>query len=290
VLYVTPARYRTMGFGADIEEVDDSALAMQLRLASSLVNRYCNKPSGYSFLGGLVTDEIHPWRLGNEHAPQGPLGLFPKFKPLLELDSFQIQVTNTQYLDVDTDQVFYSAPQNILMPVIASSSIGIWSYTAIPVAGLPVPQAKLSYSYGFSHDDVAEELFPEGGGLYRAANQWWTDDAVTVYRNGIELTDYTIDRNEGTITLTDPDSMDLDDVITATYTHMLPEDVRDATAVIMTDLAGTTNIVGAGLLGLSRIRAEEIELAVDSKSAISGGEISDRAKMLLDAYRDLSWG
>jgi hypothetical protein len=84
--------------------------------------------------------------------------------------------------------------------------------------------------------------------------------------------------------------MDLDDVITADYTHRLPEAVRDATAVITTDLMGATNIVGAGLLGLTGIKAEEIELRQDSKSNVVSGEINERAKDLLNAYRELHWG
>lgn len=294
MLYVTPARYRTMGYGADLDEVDDSQLAMQLRLASGLVTRYCNRPASYDFRGGVVVDEVHPWRIGNEHVPQGSTGIFPKCKPLVELDSFRIHVSNTQYLDVSTAYISYG-PGGMLMPVIAASSIGVWSYTAIPVAGFPIPEARISYSYQFLHSDIDEELFPEGAGVYRAANQWWTDDDVLVYKNGAlltETTDYTIDRDEGTVDLTQAqqDAIDLDDVITATYTHSLPEDVRDATAVVMTDLLGATAIVGAGLQGLSRIKAEEIELATDAKSAISGGDISERAKMLLSAYRELHWG
>ncbi len=294
MLYVTPARYRTMGFGADLDEVDDGQLAMQLRLASGLVTRYCNRPASYDFRGGVVVGEAHPWRIGNEHVPQGSMGIFPKCKPLTQLDSFRIYVSNTQYLDVSTGYISYG-PGGMLTPVIAASSIGIWSYGAIPVAGFPVPEARIDYSYQFLHSDIDEEMFPEGAGVYRAANQWWTDDPVTVLKNGTALTittDYTIDFDEGTIDLSDAqqDDMDLDDVITVSYTHSLPEDVRDATAVVMTDLLGATAIVGAGLQGLSRIKAEEIELATDAKSSISAGDISERAKMLLAAYRELHWG
>lgn len=293
MLYVTPSRYRTMGYGADLDEVDDSQLAMQLRLASSLVTRYCNRPVSYDFRGGAVIDEVHPWRVGNNHVPQGSTSVLPKCRPLIELTSFHIHVSNTQFLDVNTTYVS-SGPGGMLTPVIAASSIGIWSYGAIPVAGFPVPEARLTYSYGYTHSDIGEELFPEGAGVYRAANQWWTADDVLVYKNGVLMAeaDYTIDYEEGTIDLTEAaqNAIDLDDVIAASYTHALPEEVRDATAVVMTDLLGATNIVGAGLQGLSRIKAEEIELAQDSKSPIANGEISTRAKMLLSAYREVHWG
>jgi hypothetical protein len=292
-VYVTPARYRTMGYGADIDELDDAQLAMQLRLASSLVNRYCNLPVGYDFRGGLVTNEKHPWVIGNGNVP-GQMSVFPKLPPVTEVLSFRIQVTNTQYLEVDKNYV-QVAPGGALTPVIAATSIGVWSYSAIPVAGYPVPEARVSYSYGYFHTDEGEELFPEGGGLYRAANQWWTDDEVVVAKNGTPLTlgtDYSVNSDEGTVTLTETqaEAMDLDDVITVTYTHRVPENVRDATAVITTDMLGAKAIVGAGLQGLSAIRAEEIELRTDSRSTVTTGDISPRARLLLASYRRLHWG
>lgn len=293
-MYITPGRYRTMGYGADIEDVDDSQLAAQLRLASSLINRYCNRPMEYDFRGGVITDEKHAWKLGNQHVPVNQISLFPKFKPLVELDDFKIYVTNTQYLNVDTNLITYG-PGNALTPVIAASSIGIWSYTAVPIAGFPVPEARISYSYGYSHTDTNEILYPEGGGVMRSANCWWSSDPVEVYKNGTLLTlntDYTINANEGFIDLSQDqqDALDFDDIITATYTHFVPEDVRDATAVVLTDLLGAKQIVAAGLQGLTEIKAEEIELRQDPKSSTATGEISDRAKMLLEAYREYHWG
>lgn len=294
MLYITPARYRTMGFGADISEVDDSQLSMQLRIASTLVNRYCNRPGNYDFRGGSVIGEKHNWNIGNEHAPIGSIGVFPLCKPLIDLDTFQIYVTNTQYLDVDPTMVNYGEG-NLLMPVIAASSIGIWSYTAVPVAGFPIPEARISYSYGYRHEDLGELLYPEGEGIYRASNQWWTADPIVIYKNGtplVENTDFTVNRDEGTIDLSQAaqDAMDFDDEITADYIHRLPEEVRDAAGVIATDLIGATYIVGAGLLGLTRIKAEEIELTQAPSGNFVGGEINDRAKNLLSAYREITWG
>lgn len=282
-----------MGFGVSLDETDDAQLASQLRLASNLINRYCNRPASYDFRGGSVTDEKHVWRIGNEHLPQGSTGVFPKFSPLIDLTAFRIYVTNTQYLDVSTQYINYGVG-GMLTPVIAASSIGVWSYSAIPVAGLPVPEARISYTYGFSHTDEEEELFPIGAGVYQAANQWWDQDEVIVYKNSVEVDsgDYEIDYDEGTVDFTEAfqDGLDSDDIITCTYTHRLPEDVRDATAIVMTDLMGAGTIVAAGLQGLKRIKAEEIELEQDSKSPIAGGEINDRAKAMLAAYREFHWG
>lgn len=293
MLYLTPSRYRTMGFGADLDEVDDSQLSMQLRLASGLVNRYCNRPSSYDFRGGLVTNEKHPWRIGNGNAP-GSTGIFPKLKPVLDVSSFNIYVTNTQYLNI-SDQYINIGVGNQISPVVAATSIGVWSYSAVPVAGFVEPEARITYTYGYFHTDEGEELYPEGAGVYRAANQWWADEDVFVYKNGTlltETTDYTINYDEGFIDLSEDaqDDMDPDDVITVDYTHRLPENVRDAVGVVATDLLGAVNIVGAGLQGLSRIKAEEIELAQDGRSSIVTGELNGRAQLLLADLREYHWG
>lgn len=282
-----------MGFGADLDDTDDGALESQISLASSLVNRYCNRPHNYDFRGGSVTDEKHPWRIGNEHAPRGSYSVFPYCKPVLSVESFQIYVTNTQYLDVGTPYLNIGSAGEIT-PVIAASSIGIWSYSAIPVAGLPVPELRISYAYGYSHDDYDDELFPEGGGVYRAPSQWLIE-VTEVTKNGtplVETTDYTVNMTEGTITLSEDqeDALTSTDVLRMTYTHSIPESVRDATAIVATDLLGAGQVVGAGLQGLSRIKAEEIELATDSKSSVTTGDINDRAKLLLSGYREFSWG
>lgn len=293
MLYVTPGRYRTMGFGAALDEIEDSSLEAQLRLASSLINRYCARPHTYDFRGGIVIDEKHPWRIGNEHTPRGSVSVFPYCKPVLSVASFQIYVTNTQYLDVATQYLNIGSASEVT-PVIAASSIGIWTYSAIPVAGLPVPELRITYSYGYSHSDIDDELFTEGGGVYRAPSQWLISVAE-VTKNDTPLTlttDYTVNMVEGTITLSESqqDAMDLDDVLRMSYTHSIPEAVRDATAVVVTDLIGAGQVVGAGLQGLSRIKAEEIELATDAKSSVTSGDINERAKLLLAPYREFSWG
>ena len=291
--YLTVDCYRNMGFGADISDIDDGALTMQLRLASNLANRFCNRPTDFDFRGGTVTDEQHIWHIGNEMV-QGTMMIFPKHRPLVSLSAFRIYVTNTQYLNVDASYLHYNERNNTLTPVIASTAIGVWSYSAIPIAGFVEPEARITYIYGQTITETGEALFQDDSGNYRAANQWWTDDDVTIYLNGTALDEshYTVNRDEGIIIIDDDTATALstDGVLTADYMHKLPADIRDAVGVITTDLIGSASIVGAGLLGLSGIRAEEIELRQATNTRITAGEISDRAKALLMPYREFHWG
>lgn len=300
MLYLTPALYRTMGFGADLSDIEDAELATQLGIAARLANRTCNLPTDYDFRGGSVTDEPHPWRLGNSHVP-GPGRVFPDRPPLKALTSFRIRVTNTQYLDIVPERVHYHADSNSLEPVIAATSIGVWSYSAVPVAGLREPEAEISYSYGYEFAVTDEELHTEGGSVFRAQHQWWTADEVTVKKVAADgtittltlTTDYTVSRDEGTIKLADPPGeIDVDiaagDVLTASYTHKLPWEVRDAVGIIATDLLASRNVVGAGLLGYRSLKAEEISISVSRE--LPGSTVSERARLLLAPFRRVSWG
>ena len=282
--YVSPAAYRTMGFGVDLSATEDSDLNRQLLVASGLVDRFCNQPRGHDFRGGSISQEKHRWEVSNGYAP-GTQRIWVDHQPLISVSSFRIWVTNTQYLDVNADHNLHLT-EKYIEPVIAASSIGVWSYSAIPVAGYVIPEARIDYTYGWRFDEVGEVLFPDGGLAFRASNQWWTStDDVTVYLNGVELDpgDYTVDLDEGTVTL--DAAFDLDDVVTADYTHKLPWEIRDAVGLVTTQLLGNKAIVEAGMQGISGIKVEEVEIRQSRDAQAAKTEVSGLAAELLAPYR-----
>lgn len=283
--YVTPSLYRTMGFGVDLSSMEDPELSRQLSVASGLVDRFCNAPQSFDFRGGSITDEEHPWEPSNGYAP-GTLRLWPNHRPIKACSSFQIHVTNTQYLNVPAGNLHVNKKPSYIEPVIAASSIGVWSYSAIPVAGYVKPIAKVSYTYGYEFSSADEILFPDGGLVFRAANQWWVEAPSSVKKNGVALTvttDYAYDLSEGTITLVN--AFDYDDVITASYTFKLPGDIRDAVAMVCTQLLGNRAIVEAGMQGISGIKIEEVEIRQSRDAQSAKTEISGLAEQLLIPYR-----
>lgn len=299
--YLTPARYLSMGSGLDLSQVDDQTLSAHIQIASGLVNSYCSVPDSYDFRGGTVINENHIWKINNHMWPASNR-LFPKRGPLRELTSFRIHVTNTQYLDVPVAQVRYYESENFLEPVIASSSVAIWSYSVVPIAGLRHPEAEISYTYGYRFSVTDDPLFPEGGTIWRAMNQWW-DDAVpptvtvtSVDNDVVVLTvnDLTIDYDEGTASLDDPGALGfpLEDVATvkADYTYRLPTNIMTATSVITTSLLGQRDVAARGLLGLSGIRVEEVEIRQSRDAQLARDEIPGVAKSLLRPYQKFSWG
>ena len=287
-----------MGQGIDLDGIEDQDLASHIQIASGLVNTHCNVEVEHDFRGGSITGEDHPWKIGNYMWP-GSRTAFPSHFPLLVLSSFKIYVTNTQYLDIPIAQTHYEQHSNKIETLVAASSIGIWSYTAIPVAGFREPHAKIDYTYGFSFNAVSEQMFPDGGIRWRAQNQWW-DSAVTpvISINGtpVAAIDLTFDYDEGTVDIDDDVLTALDlavaevDHVRATYTHKLPTNVMNATAMVTTSLLGRRAIADKGLLGLSGIKVNEVELRQSRDSQMALDQIPGNAQMLLVPYRRFHWG
>jgi hypothetical protein len=86
----------------------------------------------------------------------------------------------------------------------------------------------------------------------------------------------------------------IEPVAEITYTHgrvNIPQDIKDATALIMVDLLAKDNVAKQGLQGISRLRVGEMEIYADQSG--TGGSTSRRdplasiplaATLLLDAY------
>jgi hypothetical protein len=86
----------------------------------------------------------------------------------------------------------------------------------------------------------------------------------------------------------------IEPVAEITYTHgnvQIPQDIKDAAALITVDLLAKDNVAKQGLQGISRLRVGEMEIYADQSGA--GGTRSKRdplasiplaATLMLDAY------
>jgi hypothetical protein len=142
-------------------------------------------------------------------------------------------------------------------------------------------------------------MFPEGGIRWRAQNQWWDNTVtpvITVNDTPVDAADLTIDYDEGTVDINDDvlTALDIDvtevDHVRATYTHKLPTNIQNATAMIVTSLLGRRSIAERGMLGLSGITVNEVELRQSRDSQMAVDEIPGNARMLLVPYRRFHWG
>lgn len=281
-MYVTPTRFRALGTGLDLSGKTDSDLASILWAAREAVNAAIGAPDGYSFLGGNVTDEEHQWRVASRIPKQTDGRIWPFMRPIRTVDSFRVNVTKTQYITFTGDQLFIQRDIGYVEPVAAPSSTAL--FTSIPPWLLTSPVSYLDYSYGFEQVATDELLATVSGGTLRAGHQFWfTDEEVILKKDGIVVAtgDYAVDYDEGVIT---PGSPDESATWKASYHYKLPPGIAAATALIATDIVGASALAAAGMLGLSSIKVEEVELRQSSKVNYYVQPVSAAAWVYLSRY------
>jgi len=289
--YLTPKRFRTFGTGVDLSSTTDDQLLPTLSVAAAMVNAYCAAPMSHDFRGGTVTDEQHVWKLGNAHQAENQR-IWPKHRPIRSASQLRIDVTNTQYVTLSGSSLYVNTVENWVEPVaLALSSVGLFNVAVLPNVGLRTPVAKLTYEYGWSFEAVDETLTTySADGRLQAMNQFWDETApVVVTQNGSTLpsNQYDVDYTEGIVTVSSYDSTAM---YAASYTYTLPSNIAMATALVASDLLGQANIAAAGLLGLSGIKVEEVELRQSAKVGLYTTPINGAAQRLLAPYVYLSWG
>jgi hypothetical protein len=255
-----------------------------------MVNRYCASPLHHDFRGGSVTDEQHRWEVGNVYK-LGTMRVFPKHRPVKTVDHLQIDMTNIQHLTIPGSSLYLNSAEGWVEPVaLALTGIGLFGYYIMPNVGLQVPVAKITYEYGWHFPDESILTTYSGDNQLQAQDQFWEeDDPVVVYKNGAVLpeSEYTLDYAEGmaTVSAYDPDAM-----YSVEYTHTLPFPIARATAMIATDIIGQQAIVQSGLVGLSSLKVEEIEIKQSHTGGLYNQPVNAAAAMLLDPYVYFSWG
>lgn len=295
LLYVTPGRFRTMGMGVDLDEVSDVELRSILVGASAKVNALCaapGRPAPHDFRGGTITDERHRVRL-----PESPMGeIQRKFylwhAPILSVSSVRFDVTNQQYIPFQ-DEDIYVTDRWVEIVSLAMTGQGLFGAAIVPVIALENVTGLFSYTYGRSIHVYGDVLEATDARLYRAQNQFWTDDAIEVAVDGIvATTGFTIDKTEGTVTFASQQAPEA--LITASYTTRLPYDIAYATALLAADALDSRQMRERGMSGLRSMKVGEIVLEKDAsrrgERADAQSAASPEISMLLDGYRFMSAG
>jgi len=277
-----------MGTGADLSGIEEWELRSLMESASRTVDSYCAVPmlpQRFSFKGGTMIDEDHG--LGDSRR------IRLRSRPILSVESLKIFATSTQFLDVNPDRLFLENEEGWVEIVEASlTSIGLWGAAIYPSIGLEEYVVRTSYTYGWRFPVTGEYLEPTDGQTFRAVNQWWTtEDDVVVYLNGVESNSgFTIDRDEGTVIYP---GLDLNDVVTADYTHVLPFEIQQATALVAATSLAERDLTAKGMGQLAEIRVEEVQLRRDARrtgTVVASEAVSDAAQALLAGFRFFSVG
>lgn len=288
MLYLTPERYRAMGFGTD--DLEDADLRAILSRASRQVDAYCTVPlvpTRYSFLGGAVTDEEQDYNVGDGVTSFPQRLIFPRFRPVKTVTSCRIYVTNQQYISFSDSEMFVSRSQ-IQIISFAMTANGLFGAAIIPSVGLMVPILRLGYTYGYVFTTTDEVLEPTDASTYRAQNQFWDDTDVTIQVDGATVTTgFTLDRTEGTVTFDDNQASSA--VVTASYGYGLPSEIAEATGLIAAANMGERQMVARGMSGVRSLKIGEISI---ERNTLRRGEtqlwVPAEAGAMLEGFRHIT--
>jgi hypothetical protein len=298
-MYLTPDRFREMGFGVDISELDDAELMALIAQASSVVDAYCNVPripQKHDFRGGSIVGEQHSWAMPEHSLDYGQRRMYPYHWPILQINNFKIYVTNSQYVEIGPTELFINNSERWFEIVsYAVTSIGMFGALIVPNIGLATPVAKVNYDYGWDFTVVDELLTHSDGQTWRAQNQYWhsTDDVddnsrdPAIEKNGsVITTGFSIDHDEGTVVF--DDNLAATDTIKATYHHKLPQELQYGTGHIVAHLHGQAELHARGMAHLTLLKVQEVTMRRDTP----GGTLAENldslvpeAAIQLAAYR-----
>lgn len=288
--YVSPEKFRTMGFGIDLDGIEDVELAALMERASAIADDYCTVPRfpvAHSFFGGSVTGEQHEWTL-----PVNPLEyprrrVWPLHWPIQSVTDFKVKVTNTQYVSVAPTELFINnADRYVEVVSLAFTGVGLFG-AMIPSIGLMRPVAEISYTYGWNFQARGELLYPTDARTYRAANQFWnlTDTEPIIYLNGVaQPSGFTVDDVEGTVTF--DTALAATDLVTADYDYTLPREIKEGTGHIAAYLIAQRQVQSRGMGGLQSLKVGEVSITAPTRrlSAESLPELVPEAASLLADY------
>jgi hypothetical protein len=295
-MYLTPARFREMGFGIDTSELDDTEILSLVNQATAVVNAYCNVPripQMHDFRGGTITGETHSWRYPVNSLDIGQRREYLFHWPILAISQFRIYVTNTQYIEIAPTELMINNTERYFEIVsLAITSFGLFNALIVPNVYLASPLAKTSYTYGWDFEVTDEYLSCTDGQTWRAQNQFWFTDetrAPVIKKNGaVVTTGFTVDATEGTVVFTD--NLLATDTVRATYHHKLHPDIQFGTGHIVAHLHGQAELQARGMAHLTRLRVAEVDMEKDLRRAAPKGLVENlnmlvpEAALLLGAF------
>jgi hypothetical protein len=261
--YVTPERFKTMGFGIDLDAVEDSELRSVLRRASDRVNAITAAPGlpvPHDFRGGSITAEEHHYRMGGiNEAAQRSIRLW--HTPIKAVSDLRILLTNSQGVVFDSTELMVF-DKEVEIVSLAMTSAGLFGSFIVPEIGLAQPRIQADYTYGYSVPIVKQILDATDGRTFRGQDQWWdSGEDVIVYDDEdsvIADTNYTVHHDEGTIEF--GSNQDPDEIRKASFTTKMPPGIATATGILAAEALGDRETRTRGMSGLRSVRVGEIEL------------------------------
>jgi hypothetical protein len=199
--------------------------------------------------------------------------VFAYHYPLIDATKLNIRLTNTQEIRFTANEL-YVTERSVEITSLAMTSSGLFGAFIVPEIGLLHPRTHMDYTYGRVYAKTGESLEPTDGKLWRAQHQWWDDSVAPVVRVNDVVKDageYTVDYDEGTITITTPDDgLPADSIVEADFSTKLADGIATATGILAAEALGDTEMRKRGMAGLRAVRVGEIWLEKDHQ--MRGGQ------------------
>lgn len=304
--YLTVTQYRNADDGIPVTNMTDLTLATYVQRAETDIDAYM----GFDLMrGGFEWHQVWMQARFNEKTLRTPNPNYPV--PIRNVQQYRIQVSN-----ISTAGAGFFATINPADAVVNSAGgyveivpLQAVTYSLSPVLlqlGLRPPIVQMDCNIGFFLPVFGEMLYPTDPNfkVYAAARGFWAqtyDLALSIrplqvppippviYSNGVATTSYTsINYTEGTITF--PTSMQ-GNTVTADYTYMIPDPVRDAALEQTSHLLAMRALNKLGMSGLAQMKNGDVEIRTSesypAKFPDPVGALCDAAARKLAGYKPI---
>jgi hypothetical protein len=293
-MYLTPERAKTMGLGVDLSEVETVAIRSAIARASAVVDAACSvprQPQRHDFRGGIITGERHDWVIDPYGRPRANR-VFPFHTPIVSVERLRIFSDNVNFVEIDVGGVVINNSGGYIeVSSLLLTQYGVFGAGIVPYIGLFHPISEIDYTYRYEFVVVDEVAEPVDARTYQTQHQFWIPNTtVTVKVDGTTktvTTDYTLNRREGTVIFVVNQLADAE--VTVSYSHSLPYEISQATAILLAQDLGESDLRAKGMQGLASIKVKDVTLTRE-RGRQGGGQVDATMDNLPGEVRQLLSG
>lgn len=297
-MYLTPERFKTMGLGVDLSDVEDVAIRSAISRASATIDAACSVPripQKHSFIGGVVTGERHDWVIDPYERPHANR-VYLNHTPVVSVERIRIYSDNVNFVQIDVDQVVINNSGGYIeISSLLLTQYGVFGAGIVPYIGLfnPIIETDYTYRHEFAVvDDVAE---PVDARTYQVQNQFWVPGAdveVKVDGTVVASSGYTVDGKEGWVIF--GSNQPADSEVTVSYIYSLPWEISHACGLLTASDISEQDLVAKGMAGLASMSVQSgggasVEIRRNAttgggRASLAEGDLPTKVRTLLSGF------
>lgn len=294
-MYLTPERFKTMGLGVDLSEVETVAIRSAIARSSATIDAACSVPrvpQKYDFRGGVITGERHEWYIDPYERPHANR-VYPFHGPVVSVERLHIFSDNVNHVAIDPGGIVINQSGGFIeISSLLLTQFGVFGAGLIPGLGTLSPIVETDYTYRYEFAVTNEVAEPVDARTYQVQNGFWIPGKPVVVKVGgvtkTLTTDYTLDLREGWVIFNS--NQPADSEVTVDYWHSLPWEISQACGVLTAQDLGEADLRAKGMEGLASIKVKDVTLTRE-RGAGGGGrrdaamdELPPQVQKLLSGY------